>query len=248
MAQVSLVPQVAAKFSGFSPDALSFLRALKRNNRREWFQPRKEKYESLIKAPMLELVECLNHEFARFAPHYITPPQKAVYRIYRDTRFSKDKTPYKTHISCIFPRSNAVKREGAVFYFHFTEKELLMFGGVWGPERDELLAYRTLIQESHEELAAILAEPKLRKAFGKLQGEQLSRMPKGFPVDHPAEALLRQRQWYLEDTIDAKVITSPKLTQELARRFELMTPFVEFMNRPLAEKKKLSKKMLFMDF
>jgi uncharacterized protein (TIGR02453 family) len=247
MAQVSLVPQVSSKFSGFSPDALSFLRALKRNNRREWFQPRKEKYETLIKTPMLELIECLNHEFARFAPHYITPPQKAVYRIYRDTRFSKDKTPYKTHISAIFPRSNAIKREGAVFYFHFTEKELLMFGGVWGPERDELLAYRMLIQESHEELAAILAEPKLRRACGELQGEQLSRMPKGFPVDHPAEGLLRQKQWYLENTIDAKTICSSKLPQELAKRFELMTPFVEFMNRPFAQKK-APKKMMFMGF
>ena len=248
MAQVSLVPSIMkSQFAGFSPDALSFLRALKRNNRREWFQPRKEKYESLIRQPMLELVECLNHEFARFAPQYMTAPQKAVYRIYRDTRFSKDKTPYKTHISGIFPRSNAIKREGAVFYFHFTEKELLMFGGVWGPERDELLAYRTLIQESHEELVEILTEPKLRRAFGALQGDQLSRMPKGFPVDHPEEGLLRQRQWYLESTVDAKIICSPKLPQELAKRFELMAPFVEFMNRPFVQKQK-HKKMLFMGF
>ena len=138
------------RFSGFSPDALSFLRALKRNNRREWFQPRKEKFETLIKAPMLELIESLNHRFMDFAPQYITPPQKAVYRIYRDTRFSKDKTPYKTHVSAIFPRSNAVKREGAVFYFHFTEKELLAFGGVYAPERDELLAYRGLLSESYQ--------------------------------------------------------------------------------------------------
>ncbi|HZD96369.1 MAG TPA: DUF2461 domain-containing protein, partial [Candidatus Sulfotelmatobacter sp.] len=247
-AQVSLVPEMKkSTFPGFSPDALSFLRALKRNNRREWFQPRKEKYESLIKAPMCELVECLNHEFARFAPQYITAPQKAVYRIYRDTRFSKDKTPYKTHISAIFPRSNAVKREGAVFYFHFTEKELLVFGGVWGPDRDELLAYRNLIQESHEELAEILREPKLRRTFGALQGEQLSRMPKGFPVDHPAEGLLRQRQWYLEHTMDVKVVSSSKLPQELARRFELMTPFLEFMNRPFA-RRVTPKKMLFMGF
>jgi uncharacterized protein (TIGR02453 family) len=248
MAQVSLVPEMMkSRFSGFSPDALSFLRALKRNNRREWFQPRKEKYESLIKAPMCELVECLNHELSRFAPQYITPAQKAVYRIYRDTRFSKDKTPYKTHISAIFPRSNAVKREGAVFYFHFTEKELLVFGGVWNPERDELLAYRGHIQENHEELAAILREPRLRRSFGTLQGEQLSRMPKGFPVDHPAEGRLRQKQWYLENTMDAKVLCSPRLPQELAKRFELMTPFLEFMNRPFA-RKAAPKKMLFMGF
>ena len=247
MAQISLVPQVSSRFSGFSQDALSFLRALKRNNRREWFQPRKEKFEALIKTPMCELVDCLNHELARFAPQYIRPAQKAVYRIYRDTRFAHDKTPYKTHIAAIFPRSNAVKREGAVFYFHFTEKELLVFGGVWNPERDELLAYRALIQESHKELEAILREPRLRRAFGALQGERLSRMPKGFPVDHPAEALLRQKQWYLEHALDAKLVHSPRLPQELAKRFELMVPFLEFMNRPFLRKAS-PKKMLFMGF
>src|SRR5438270_7601935 len=187
---------MSPRFPGFSPDALAFLRALKRNNRREWFQPRKEKFDALIRTPMGELVDCLNHELARFAPQYITPAPKAVYRIYRDTRFARDKTPYKTHIAAIFPRSNAVKREGAVLYFHFTEKELLVFGGVWNPERDELLAYRAHIQENHEELTEILAGPRLRHACGALQGEQLSRMPKGFTVDHPAEDLLRQKQRY----------------------------------------------------
>lgn len=147
-----------SKFPGFSPQALTFLRSLKRNNRREWFQPRKAQYESLIKLPMLELVGCLNEEFARFAPNYVVPPQKAIYRIYRDTRFSKDKTPYKTHISAIFPRYTAVKREGAVFYFHFTESELLIFGGVYMPEPEELLAYRTLLQERYQELEAIVAD------------------------------------------------------------------------------------------
>jgi uncharacterized protein (TIGR02453 family) len=238
---------MTTKFSGFSPDALSFLRALKRNNRREWFQPRKEKYEALIKAPMLELIESLNHQLMDFAPHYITLPQKAIYRIYRDTRFSKDKTPYKTHISAIFPRSTAVKREGAVLYFHFTEKELLIFGGVWAPEREELLAYRNLIAEHYGEFQQILADKQLRRLVGGLQGEQLSRMPKGFSEDHPAESLLRHRQWYLESTLDVKIIHSSKLVSEMARRFAMMAPMVEFLNRPFAQKSK-PKKMLFMGF
>lgn len=236
-----------SRFSGFSPDALSFLRALKRNNRREWFQPRKQKYEALIKAPMLEFVACLNDEFARFAPAYVTPPEKAVYRIYRDTRFSPDKTPYKTHIAAIFPRHTAVKREGAVFYLHFTEKELLAFAGVYSPDRDELLAYRTLLQENHEEFEAILSNKPLRKLVGTLQGEQLSRMPKGFPVDHPAEGLLRQKQWYLESTLDSGILTTPRLVPELAKRFAVMAPMVEFLNRPFAHKEK-RKKMPFMAF
>ena len=237
-----------SQFFGFSPDAIAFLRALKRNNRREWFQPRKEKYERLIKQPMLELVSCLNEKFARFAPEYITPPQKALYRIYRDTRFSKDKTPYKTHVSAIFPRHTAVKREGSVFYFHFTEKELLVFGGVWGPERDELLAYRTLLQEQYQEFQALLEDKKVKRLLGGLQGEQLTRMPKGFPVDHPAEDLLRRRQWYLENTFDIKLLTSPRIVAEIARHFEVMAPFVEFLNRPFADRRPKAKKMLFSIF
>lgn len=248
MAQLSIVPRISkTAFPGFSPDAVKFLRALKRNNRRDWFQPRKEKYESVIKAPMLEFVACLNEEFARFAPAYVTPPEKAVYRIYRDTRFSPDKTPYKTHIAAIFPRNSAVKREGAVFYLHFTEKDLLAFGGVWGPDRDELMAYRTLLRDNHEEFEAILKDQSLRKLVGGLQGEQLSRMPKGFPVDHPAGRLLRQKQWYLESTLSIGLLTTPRVVPELAKRFAVMAPMVEFLNRPFAQKEK-RKKMPFMAF
>jgi uncharacterized protein (TIGR02453 family) len=238
---------MTTRFPGFSPDALAFLRALKRNNRRDWFQPRKEKYEALIKAPMLELVNALNAEFARFAPDYVTPPEKAVYRIYRDTRFSPDKTPYKTHIAAIFPRRTAIKREGAVFYLHFTEKELLAFGGVYGPDRDELLAYRRLLEEHYVEFETILAEKRLRRTIGELQGEQMSRVPKGFSCDHPAEGLLRHRQWYLESILDIKLLTTSRLVPELARRFEAMAPMIVFLNRAFAEKPKV-RKTFFMGF
>jgi len=231
----------------FSPDALAFLRSLQRNNRREWFQPRKEKYEKLIKAPMLELLGCLNDELASFAPNYVTPSRKAMYRIYRDTRFSHDKTPYKTHISCIFPRVTALKREGAVLYFHFTAKELLIFGGIYSPEREEVMAYRALINERYPELENILSHNKVRKALGGLQGETMVRMPKGHSEDHPAESLLRHKQWFLEKTLDASVVTSPRLVPELVKHFELMLPFVEFMNQAFAQKPK-PKRMPFSVF
>lgn len=234
-------------FPGFSPDALTFLRNLQRNNRREWFQPRKEKYEELIKAPMLELLGCLNDELADFAPSYITPPQKAMYRIYRDTRFSNDKTPYKTHISCIFPRMTALKREGAVLYFHFTAKDLLVFGGVYSPEREELMAYRALICERYQELENILSNNKLRKVLGGLQGETMTRMPKGHSEDHPAESLLRHKQWFLEKTLDVRLVTSPRLVPELVKHFQLMMPFVEFMNQAIVQKAK-PKRMPFSVF
>ena len=236
-----------SRFPGFSREALTFLRALKRNNRRDWFQPRKEQYEAVIKLPMMEMINSLNGEFARFAPDYITPPEKSVYRIYRDTRFSPDKTPYKTHIAAIFPHRTAVKREGAVFYLHFTEKELLAFAGVYSPDRDELLAYRALIAEHHEEFQEILRDKKLRRVVGQLQGEQMTRLPKGFPCNHPAEALLRHRQWYLESVLDIKLLTTPRLVSELARSFQAMAPTVEFLNRAFAGKAK-PKRLPFMAF
>ena len=90
-------------FPGFPAEGLEFLRKLAKNNKREWFQPRKEIFEAKVKQPMIELVEAVNAELLKFAPDHINDPKKAVYRIYRDTRFSADKTPYKTHIAAVFP-------------------------------------------------------------------------------------------------------------------------------------------------
>lgn len=239
---------MTAKFPGFSPDALKFLRNLTKNNKREWFQPRKQQYEELIKAPMVQLVDCLNSEFAEFAPNYVTVPQKAVFRIYRDTRFSANKAPYKTHVAAIFPLQNTPKNYGSAFYFHFSAKELLVFGGVWSPEREELLAIRNLLHESHEEFQQLLRDRRLRSTVGELKGEELMRTPAGFPVGHAAEALIRKKQWYLETTVDASVITTPKLLPELVRYFQTMAPVVEFLNRPFVQAPKKPRKMLFMAF
>ena len=237
-----------SRFPGFAPAAITFLRNLARNNKREWFQPRKEQYESLIKVPMLQLVECLNNELAAFAPDYMTPPQKSVFRIYRDTRFSANKAPYKTHVAAIFPLQNAPKNYGSAFYFHFTQKELLVFGGVWSPEREELLAIRNLLLEHHQEFAALLRSRQLRERFGELRGEQLTRMPAGFPVEHPAESLLRRKQWYLETTADVGLITGPKLLPELVRYFQMMAPVVDFLNRPFKRTREKTRKLLFMAY
>lgn len=99
----------------FPSEALTFLRGLARNNDREWFNARKETFETKLKAPMLAFIEAINAELMDFAPEHVTDPKKAFYRIYRDTRFSADKTPYKTHIAAIFPRKGLEKHAGAGF-------------------------------------------------------------------------------------------------------------------------------------
>jgi len=116
-------------FSGFNRGALTFLRQLKKNNKREWFQPRKEIYEQQVKAPMLELVTAVMRTLADFAPDHVDDPNKAIFRIYRDTRFSKDKTPYKTHIAAAFPRRGGCKTSG--YYFSVSAEEVEIGGGVY---------------------------------------------------------------------------------------------------------------------
>ncbi|MBI3696718.1 MAG: DUF2461 domain-containing protein, partial [Acidobacteria bacterium] len=111
-------------FPGFPPEALQFLRRLKRNNAREWFLKNKHIYEEKVKAPMVELVLALGREMLRFAPEMSFDPQRAIYRIYRDTRFSPDKTPYKTHIAAVFHPRGMEKHNCGGLYFHVSTEEV----------------------------------------------------------------------------------------------------------------------------
>ena len=225
-------------FPGFSPEAMAFFRGLKKNNRREWFQARKETFEDKVKSPMVELVGALNRELARFAPGYATDPQKAIYRIYRDTRFSHDKAPYKTHIAAVFTRRGLEKHASAGLYFSVSPDEIEVAGGVYMPGPDQLLAIRNLLAASHAEFRRILQRKTLRTLMGDLWGEQLTRVPKGFSADHPAQDLLRRKQWLVYVLLDPSLATSPSLLREISRRFRAMAPFVEFLNRPLLQREK----------
>jgi uncharacterized protein (TIGR02453 family) len=218
-------------FRGFPPEALTFLRGLTRNNRREWFQPRKHIYEAKVKAPMIDLVEALNVELRKFAPGHLNEPKKAIYRIYRDTRFSADKTPYKTHIAAIFPRRGQEKHVSAGLYCGVSLEGIEVAGGLYRPGPLELLAIRTWLADRHAEFRTAAAGP--RKLMGALQGESLRRIPKGFDAAHPASDLLRMKQWLYYTTLNADLITSPQLFGEIVKRFRVMMPVVEMLNAPL---------------
>ncbi len=157
-------------FPGFPAEAMKFFRALKRNNRREWFQPRKEIYLEHVKGPMVELVAALTAEMMSFAPAYVREPEAAIYRIYRDTRFSPDKTPYKTHIAAIFPRRGFEKHAAASFYFSVSPEEVEVAGGVYMPGPDELRAIREHLAGHYEEFRRIVAARPLRRLMGELVG------------------------------------------------------------------------------
>lgn len=219
----------------FPREAITFLKDLEKNNTRDWFQPRKEIFDSKLKAPMLELVEAINAELLKFAPEHITEPKKAVYRIYRDTRFSKDKTPYKTHIGAIFPRRGLGRDSGAGYYFHISAKEVGIACGAYAPGPEELRKIRHFIAGN--------AHPfrKKQRLMGALKGATLQRAPKGFDPDHPAIDLIKMKQWFYWVELDPKLATSPKLKSEIVKRFREMAPLIELLNQPLSGKKSAMK-------
>ena len=224
-------------FPGFPAEMPRFFRALRRNNRREWFQPRKHLYEQHVKAPMLELIAALNSEFAKFAPAYVTEPKRALFRIYRDTRFSLDKTPYKIHVAASFARRGGERLGLGGFYFSVSHDQVEIAGGIYHPAPDTTLLVRNHIAEHYQELQRILAGPKVRKLFGRLQGDALTRSPKGFDPEHPAAAFIKMKDWIFDATIDPAVATTPKLHRKIAERFRVMAPLIEYLNRPLTARK-----------
>jgi uncharacterized protein (TIGR02453 family) len=228
---------VRTAFAGFPEEMVKFFRSLKRNNRREWFQPRKHLFEQHVKTPMLELAGAINAELAKFAPEYVTEPKNAVFRIYRDTRFSADKTPYKTHIAASFSRRGSGRLRAGGFYFSVSPEVIEIAAGIYHPEREVMLLVRNHIAETHQELSRILADKKARKLAGALQGDALTRSPKGFDPEHPAAGLIKMKDWIFDVTLDPSLATTPKLHSEIVARFRAMAPLIQYLNRPLIARK-----------
>jgi uncharacterized protein (TIGR02453 family) len=227
-------------FLGFSFEALQFFRGLSRNNRREWFLPRKPLFEEKVKEPMRQLVDALNLALHDFAPEYQTEPDKAIFRIYRDIRFSKNKKPYKEHIAATFHRHGTTTHGQAGYYVAISHKSVAIGGGVYMPEPAQLLAIRQRIAERHAEFRRILAARPVRKLLGDLEGAQLSRVPRGFAADHPAADLLRYKYFILYVELVPKLATSPALYKNIVDRFRVMVPFMRFLTESFATKENVA--------
>ena len=225
---------MAKRFPGFPAAGMEFLRGLERNNNREWFQEHKAIFETQVKAPMERLVEIINGALAGFAPEHVSDPRRAIYRIYRDTRFSQDKTPYKTHIGATFARRGLDRHGGAGYYFSASPQGVEVAGGIYMPGPAELLAVRNFLAGHHAEVARLACGKALRSLMGDLQGDELKRAPKGFPADHPGLGLLRKKQWYFYVVLPGEIAVTPAIAAEVVKRFRALAPFVDLLNRPLS--------------
>jgi uncharacterized protein (TIGR02453 family) len=225
-----IVPSAAQPY--FREEALKFLRGLKRNNRREWFEAKRDTFEKELKQPMLAVIERITDAMADFAPAHVRPAAKSMMRIYRDTRFSADKTPYKTQVAAWWTRNGLEKTSGGGYYFHLSPTGVVVAAGIYMPAREQLLAIRTQLLEQHEELRRMLNDRKLRKVMDLDHSASLTRPPKGFPADHPGIDLIRQLQWGVEANLPVEVAMGRNLVNEIVTRFRLASPIVDFLNRP----------------
>jgi uncharacterized protein (TIGR02453 family) len=174
-------------FAGFSREGLQFLADLAVNNERAWFQPREAEYERLLKRPLEELCVALGERFAARDIPLVADPARSPFRFYRDVRFSKDKSPYKTNIAASFPWVGG----GPGGYFSLRPGEIYAGGGLWHPEKSQLAAWREAVAGRPSEVHAVLEDPGFVRTFGRVEGESLKRTPAGFAADHPDAALLK---------------------------------------------------------
>ena len=205
------------------PQVFQFLQHIKQNNNREWFNANKPTYQAAYDnfktfANSLHDLMSLHDEIERMRIH----------RIYRDIRFSKDKTPYKSHLSGGFVRATKWRRGG--YYFHIEPGATFVGGGFWGPVSADLKRIRTELAADAEPLRQIIASADFVETFGSLQGDQLKTAPAGYPKDHPNIDLLRYKQFLISRSFTDEEVLSPDFAEKVSATFQHMRPFFDYMS------------------
>ena len=229
----------ASTFRGFDPAAIEFMADLAANNDRAWFQPRKAEYERLIRDPFEALVAELADRLETRGIPLHADPKRSIFRIYRDTRFSRDKSPYKTHLGASFPWMEPGERgyevvdgsaHGNGGYFNFQPGEMYVGGGMWMPDKGRLEAFRRAIVEDPDRVRAALEEPGFVAAFGSVTAhETYKRLPPDVPADHPMADLMRYKDVVFGRRLADDEVTSPRLPDTLADAFAAGMPVLRFL-------------------
>jgi len=220
-------------FDGFPKECVQFLKQLKKNNNREWFAKHKAEFEDFVKLPMQSFIASMRMPLAKLAPEIEADPKRSLFRIYRDTRFSKDKTPYKTHVSAIFHRKGHWE-ESAGYYVHVEPGTLYAGGGIYMPSSDQLKKIRAAIADNGNKFRSIVESKSFKKTFKKLEGEKLQRAPLGYPVDHPMIEWLKYKSFFTGVELEESRCHSPKFLDEVVEVYKDLLPLIRFLNDALS--------------
>ncbi len=218
-----------ATFDGFTREAIDFLTELAANNDRAWFQPRKADYERLLKRPLEDLCRALADELATRDLPLVSDPARSPFRIYRDIRFSRDKRPYTTHASASFSWRGAERDARLGAYFHFEPGRMSTGGGMWHPETPRLAAWRALVASDPTRVHAAIEDPGFVAEFGGVGGDRLTRVPAGYPKDHPDADLLRLKDVTFGRPLSDAEALSSDLPRILADSFARAMPVLRLL-------------------
>jgi uncharacterized protein (TIGR02453 family) len=215
-----------AEAPSFSPELFAFLRELNEHNDRQWFNANKDRYERELKEPALAFIEDLGHRLPRVAPH-LTADQRSLFRIYRDTRFSKDKTPYKTHVGIYFRHARSAEADTGGMYLHLEPRHVFLGAGIWHPGSPALKRIRDAIVAHPDAWRAALAavEPEWRLG----DGESLKRAPAGYSPDHPLIEDIKRKSFAILSPLTQREVTASGFLDTCETRAEQARPFMEFL-------------------
>jgi uncharacterized protein (TIGR02453 family) len=227
---------MSVDFTGFPEELFTFLRELKRNNNREWFQDNKSRYQECVVEPVQSFITDMEPRLALISDSYIADPRAnggSMFRIYRDTRFSKDKTPYKTNVGCQFRHTAGKNAHAPGFYLHLEPDNVFFGGGVWMPPNPILNQIRERIVAKPDEWRSIFQNKSFLRRFGELRGDSLKRAPRGFDPEHPLIDDLKRKSFIAMQEADESMATSEAFIDEVELAFNTTAPMMAFISRSL---------------
>ncbi len=208
-----------------------FLMDLERNNSRDWFQRNKQRHEDDLRGPALAFIEGFAPHLKKISPHFLADARKvggSLFRIHRDTRFSHDKRPYKTHTGIQFRHERGKDVHCPGYYLHLSPTECFVGIGIWHPEKDALAAIRSHIDRDPQGWKKAAKGKRFTDVY-RLSGDSLKRAPKGWPVDHPQIEDLRRKDFIAVRELDPMDVVAPGFAGELAKMFKAGTPFMRWL-------------------
>lgn len=219
----------------FTDEFESFFRELKENNNKEWFDKNKKRFDKHVKKPFDKFVNDMILRMQQYDPECRIEPKDAIFRIYRDVRFSNDKTPYKTQMSAIVGRGGRKDHSLKGMYLEIGDRHLRMYGGVYMPEKEQLQAIRQEILYNLDTFDRVISDKNFKKHFDTIRGEKNKRLPAEFSEVESRQPLIANKQFYYYTDLDPALITGDKLIDKFYEMYELSTPVRDFLRAPLED-------------
>lgn len=221
----------SARYAGFTPQTVAFLTELSNNNNREWFKENKSRYEELVLDPALRFIQSMHDPLAEIAPHFVAQATRvggSLMRVYRDTRFSKVKTPYKTNIGIQFRHERAKDVHSPGYYLHIDPEQVFLGVGMWRPDSDPLRGIRERIAAKPAEWKRTIGDSKFKRNF-ELGGEMLTRPPRGFDKDQECIEDIKRKSFIAVKHLAVDDCLSPQFQRKVETAFKSGTPYMQFL-------------------